>query len=271
MRKVNREWPLRAMALLIGLVLGACFMPHGYPPWSGIKKQTVFTVPLDLAELAARLGSIVTYDRRGDVIAMFTFDQGIQGAPIGVDHGDSVGSLSTETALSGPWSLKMNPRAAADAYVNWRNLVFPLTVGKIGAEFALCVIDSPEEIYFRLMYFEAAHWHSGHLTYYPATGDWKILKTDDSEKTILSGYELQTGPAAWHYVKIVIDTETDKFLRILIDDETPDVSGLDLREGSPGALGSVEVKVEVTGSVASSGPIYLDSVIVTQNEPGRRE
>ncbi len=242
-------------------------MAHGTPDWWGTEPAATTYKVSDVGELAARLGSPNTYDRRGNVVWMTNFDHGLQGVTIGVDHGDSVGSLSTETALNGPVSLKLDPRGAANAYVNWRRVSYPLNVGKVGAEFGFCIEEAPASIYFRLQYFNGTNRYPGKVIYYPDSGDWKILNDQGNEVTILAAEKIQTGGDSWHHVKIVIDTENLEYHRLLIDDHTPDVSAYDLQEVGSADLGVIGVKVEVAGSVAANAAGFLDCVIITRDEP----
>jgi len=92
---------------------------HGAPDWWGTEQTSTVHLVQDVGELAARLGSIVTFDRRGNVIWLTSFEDGLQGTSFGVDHVDSKGTLSTNRALGGAYSIRLDPRGAADAYVNW--------------------------------------------------------------------------------------------------------------------------------------------------------
>jgi len=52
-------------------------MAHGTPDWGvTASKKTIYSLH-DMGELAVRLGSIVSFDRRGDVIFSDSFQNGL--------------------------------------------------------------------------------------------------------------------------------------------------------------------------------------------------
>lgn len=73
-------------------------MPRGMPDWGEYSPQEVVSKLLDNAELAARLGSPVLFDRRGTVIFMDDFN-------CGVNHWDTVtkGNLKIYPSAKNPF------------------------------------------------------------------------------------------------------------------------------------------------------------------------
>jgi len=98
-------------------------------------------------------------------------------------------------------------------------------------------------------------------------GLWKIHDRDAGWVTVLSDFVLQQGAGAWHNVKLVIDTENETYVRLLVDREVVLLTSYSLLKSASDHLGQLEVRVTTFGSAASHEAVYLDSVIVTQNEP----
>lgn len=226
---------------------------------------------MGLAELSSRLRPELAYDHRGELVWKTTFEDGIQGIAFGVDHTNSTGKLTTYTSYNGPFSLELDPREIADSYVNYRRVLYPLIGGKVGAAFTFAVAQSPQAIYFRLTFFDGEYMYPGRVTYTTSTKDWTFLNYIGGESMVLENKELQTGVESWHTIKIVIDTVAKKYFRLLIDGEVCDVADYNLQPIEDTGLGVIGVKVEVQGSPTEHAPLYLDSIVVTQNEQDNPE
>lgn len=222
---------------------------------------------MGLAELAARLGSLVSYDRRGNVVWLTDFTHGLQGVTPGVDNVASTVRITPLTSYVGGFSLEFDPRAAASSYGNYRRVLYPLIGGKVGAEFTFSFQPDPVAITFRIQYFDGDYRYPGEVTYTVADKDWTVLDDASDDVLVLENAEVQTGYESWHTLKVVIDTVTKKYHRLLIDGDVVDVSDISLLTVADTGLGVIDVKFEVQGSATAHAPGYLDSIIVTQNEP----
>ena len=221
----------------------------------------------DQAELAARLGSPVTYDRTGSVIWYTDFEHGLQGSEFGVDHPDSKGQLTSNRAYRGSFSCMLNPREVAGSYVNWGRVIHFLQKGPIAVEMSVSTDADPDAIRLTMYYFDGNRVLTGLVHYQTDGGYWKIITKDIPWVTVLEGVELQQGPAAWHPVKLVIDTEKKAYVRLLVANVVVDLTEHKLTDNPSEALGQLEFRVNVYGSETRHAAGYIDSVIVTQNEP----
>ncbi|GAI56753.1 unnamed protein product, partial [marine sediment metagenome] len=79
-------------------------MAHGQPDFGMYQiAKTIYRLA-DMGELAVRLGSIVTHDRRGDVIWMDNFDSGIAKWYQFASDDDGLVEWSAERSRSGGFS-----------------------------------------------------------------------------------------------------------------------------------------------------------------------
>ena len=242
-------------------------MPRGAPDYSNVTGGEPAAGFYDRGEMAARLGSPVVYDKAGILVWYTDFEHGLQGITFGVDHADSVGSLTAERACHGAFSIKLDPRDAVDSYVEWRRIAYFLPVGNIGFELSLSLEPKPDNFHFIIKSRDGAYVLNARMNYYTATGNWEIRKADGTYVTILTGFELQYGVGSWHPIKLVIDTKNEKYVRALIGRNVIDLSDYGVEKAEDDTLAQLEVGVAVYGSAAAHAPVYVDSVIVTQNEP----
>ena len=73
-------------------------MPHGQRDWSNIGAEELVFAMDDMAELAARLGSPITFNREGNVLFVSTFEHGVAG------FGTTPGGDDAEIVTSALWS-----------------------------------------------------------------------------------------------------------------------------------------------------------------------
>lgn len=220
----------------------------------------------DLAELAARLGSPNTYDRRGTVIWMTDFEYGLQGVPVLVSEAETTYLISANRARFGPYSLKLDPSDEEDSFARWISVIHFMLTGKLGLETLISTDTDPYGVRLRMLYFDGTTQQEGALHYDPATGNWTILTGADTWTTILAGYKLQQGDGAWNPIKLIIDAEDGKYVRMQVAREVVELSEYDLYSVASGNLGQLMCQVYAYGAPASHAAIYVDSIIITQNE-----
>jgi hypothetical protein len=242
-------------------------MPHGGPDWGeDAPKETVYAY-IDMAELAARLGSIVTYDRRGDVITLEDFESGI-----GRWYKTVLGTASDVTwdgnyYASGGFSMKMATDTAEGDYA-MASISFMYTIpGKIGFEFSFMQLVRGEYLMLDIRVYDgskqrrfAIRWYreTGLVRYLDSGGDWVTLATQPLPAVVT--YPFFT-------MKLVVDTINWEYVRLLLNEESYDI-GADCYESvdttAPHNFMSIAI-VNDDGGYATT--TRIDNVIVTQNEP----
>ncbi len=242
-------------------------MPHGYPPWSGIKRETIYALPLDLGELAARLGSILTHDRRGDVLWMESFEDGLgRIEPLGGGAGVAA-VLSTHRARSGGYSAKwaLGPQAADDG-VMFKALPYP-SPSKVGMEISFTVHDDLERLYLSFGFNTPGTSRTFAIKYVREDKELLYKGSDDKYHSFATGVDLSPDDRLFHTMILVIDMEKDTYERLILNELTPSLpqvaTKVDTNSYQP-ALLSMILAYPVDGK---SPIIYIDDWIITQNQP----
>ena len=237
-----------------------------YPDGGFSSGQGSFPMIGDLAELAARLGSPNTYDRRGTVVWMTDFSHGLQGSTPGTSDAECEYRISAERSHFGGYSLKLDPSDEVGSYVEWGNIVQFLTTGKMGLEAIVSSGANPDAIRLKMYHQDGTTIQKAELNYDTESGDWTIRTGDTTWETVLTGFKIQQDATAWYSIKLIIDPETMKYVRMQVARQEVDISEHSIYNYGSGNLGQLICRVMVYGDATRHAAIWVDAVIVTQNE-----
>lgn len=241
-------------------------MPHGLPDGTltGLN-ATIFSL-FDVGELAARLGSPIIYDRRGNVLWFDDFEGGLRKWE--EVHAGVAGTvrISANYPLSGAYSLFLQAAANDDAATWVERWCYYTVPGGLGLEAAFSLIagSGDFEMDFWILgkpfslYPEIRYKESGQILYYRDAGyNWVELA---------SGLNLRKEWTCFHHLKLVIDNTTKKYVRLLLDNVEYDMSALALYQAASTVGDSIKVRIRQRGLTAGCDPLYVDDIILTQNE-----
>ena len=241
--------------------------PHGTPPWGNVgPKSTTYGLD-DMGELAARLGSPVKWDRRGDLIYACTFESGLGFGSI-YGSGDAHAEfLSPRYPREGGVGLCLYPGSGGSGYAA---VVFSLPrppVSKIGVEYSFSVhtdvstwvINSSWYSGTQLLKAKIQIDHAnGDLDYWTAAGAWAEFADD---------LNLRGGSSPVHTAKLVVDYNAQVYTRFIIDHRSWDLSAYAIRATDSGTSSSFTTDFRVTPVTGALQYHYADNFLFTQNEP----
>ena len=162
-------------------------MVHGTPDWGGAApKSTTYKLD-DHAELAVRLGSMVSYDRRGEVIWANNFAEGGRSFfCVGAGVGEET-YLTCEGALSGGLCLCLKTGNLVGDFQRAYQFGYYTVEGGLGQEVWFAPMDNWSEfilqtiLYNDLISYEYALKYSyvnQKLYLYDDTGAWQVIGSD---------------------------------------------------------------------------------------------
>jgi len=223
----------------------------------------------DVAELAARLGSIDTFDRRGNVIWMDNFDGGIE------KWGYFTNFPRPKWLHIGHTGDGFCMEVSRDAGVGNmqevdHTLPYPV-LSKIGLEVSCNFIWGIWTVELFIDCYTGTKWYGGRVRYDFIS---KILSIAvdpwDARQELPSLGELIAlgGISIFHNIKLVCDFATGKYERLVIDGVKYDLTSYYLWEEDSDVVPHLAVEYYIdNASAIGQCQSYLDSVIVTQNEP----
>lgn len=225
----------------------------------GIMLQASDTI--SLAELAARLGSIDTFDRRGEVLWLDDFENNINkwNQTLG---GGSI-ALSTDQARSGANSAKLTTAATGTDAASLRWIMGYPVLSKFGFEVSFANLSTKGRFQISFVYCTGTKMVVGGLDYYSATG---ILSLSGGVQIDTLG--LYTSATTWNTIKVVIDSAQNKYVRAILNNKEYDISASSLVETALVEAAHLEAIVAIWRDAAAAAvSIYVDDAIITQNEP----
>ena len=242
-------------------------MGHGFPDFSQTSGAKTIYQLTDMAELAARLGSIVTFDRRGDVVFIDSFENDLLPWQTVVSGDDSSVDLSLVYKKSGSFSARLNPHNDPGNYASiYRRVALPSSY-KFGFEASISFKTAEDYVKLSMIFAYNGEYHSFRVRYAPATGLIEVYDGDTGFVEVTNANITPTDRYHFTTFKLVVDLENDKYVRLLVSEETIDLSAYESYI-EPAADKSF-LMVEVTGYTThiAGSSLYVDDVIVTQNEP----
>lgn len=238
-----------------------------FPDWGGQYNSQEFYPVFDMGELVARLGSPVTYDRRGAVLWFTTFEYGLLGFSTATSGVGSTVKLTTDRVSIPPFAVELHSAAATGSDAELIRQ-FPLpNDDRVGLMTFINFANDPDEVELEILHT------TGSLGYY---GVFRILNVDKKIALYTStGYQdvvtldhYWTSASQFIPVKVVVNINTGQYERLLFLGQEYDLTAYDIFSTTLSATPGVQLTVRAK-SVAgtNSHTIYVDSIIYTTAEP----
>lgn len=237
--------------------------PDGYQ----YRLESERAVLSDMAELAARLGSPVTWDRRGTVILYDDCKDSLAGwRTITLGAGAAV-AIDATVAYRETGSISIIPGSdiwlysSIDRYINIPRL------SRVGIEWTFRVDADCNTLHFFTSLSgpdDGRNWGmeidipGRLLNYYDEDGNY--TKLDD-----LPDYTFRV--TTWHTIKYVADMRTNFYQRLILDRKSYDLSPYPLYLESPGEMEYLYVGVDNTGAGGNNPVLNVNDFVVTVEEP----
>jgi len=242
-------------------------MVHGVPDWGVTNPpKTVYQV-LEMGELAARLGSIDSFDRRGDVLFMDSFEDGLSHwESSGSGTGNKV-SLSRNLARSGAYSARLQAGSSSLRRMRIQH-DWPFAAwAPLGEEFSFNVNSDIESLELRFLVYTGGQVHFYAVLLAWATGTLSYLNSGAGWTPFAVGVGVMESATAFQTMKMVVDPTVPSYSHLLLNENSYDLSGIaPYIEANPQGPGFGMI-VEVKGPGGTNPYVHVDDAIMTQNEP----
>lgn len=242
-------------------------MAHGQPDYGAqTSKKTVYSLQ-DMAELAARLKSIVTFDRRGDVVWLDDFANDMNNWTAVVAGAESATRVDTESLYSG-YSVKLNGVLGVLSSVGiYRENPLPVD-SKIGLEFAFLPDANVQDVRLDLITYDGTTRHNIYITFRMDDQDLRYLDAAGNPQTLASNVLLRQDGLCWHFMKLVVDLEASEYVRLILDNVEYSMAGLGFQATADASAPMLKVVIQNQGAALAAPPVvHVTNVINTQNEP----
>jgi len=219
-----------------------------------------------MAELAARLGAPLTYNRYGSLLFADTFEEGLTAWVVTINGvGGRVvpsNTRSWEGALAA--LLVSGTGAAPDSSIS--KYMPPVGDTNIGEQVAFCIDTNLERFEVAVTCGDGADRYFYRVRYHHPTG---VL----SYRSGLAAYTPFATPGAlfdqagnFHNLKLVVDNTKHEYVRFYLDNQVYDMKGIPVYTDALVINPFMHVILKVWGDGFLSTNIYLDSFVLTFDE-----
>jgi len=242
-------------------------MPRGQPDFGLYTGTPVASGISDPGEAAARLGSINVYDRRGWTVWMDDFEAPGSKWEVLASGGGATMVLSTARAWTGIQSAYLYTAAVAGRWSQMTKWLNPIRQGKIGVEFWTNLSTfTPGYLALLLYIYDGINLSTAELRLDSRERSARIV-TGGVDRLVAENCFFLNPLTAFIPVKLVVDTDTDYYTRLLIQEREIDLSAYPLAPGAVTTDSVIDARLRLVGGVAGAQYAYTDDFIFTQNEP----
>ncbi len=241
-------------------------MPRGHPDWN-VNVDWYAFFDIDSAELAARLGSVATYNRSGRVVHIdkcthdpvtFELPRFGTGAAVVLDSSKSFRHQASLKLIAGSDSIG---RAGIS-----KNLPV-ISLSKHGLEVTWSPTSGGFIVALSLDYFDGTNNYS--YTIRCNLDDQKLyyFNSAGSYVEFANIFDIAAKPAYWHVSKLVIDLVRFEYVAYHLDEMKYDLSEVDGRVSTDGSTPHIQARVYHQGEPSGNPYIHVNDFIFTMDEP----
>jgi hypothetical protein len=242
-------------------------MGHGAPDFGNVQpKETTFRLD-DLAEAVVRLGSIVSFDRLGDVLFLEGFEDGINRWRT---KGSGVGSSvvhSDITSRNGKYCMQLTAGSTLDCYRRATCYIPYPVLSNFGLEMSISLFPECNYILFKLKIYDGANYYLAMIKYDVVNSALYYLPEVGAYVEIKNSYDVYLESNLFSNFKLVVDFVNKKYKRLIVNNRVYSLEGISLYNRVDTTIAHIEGIIELNGILGENGIINVDDVIITQNEP----
>ncbi|MGE4446560.1 MAG: hypothetical protein AB7C92_07945 [Synergistaceae bacterium] len=240
-------------------------MPRGMPDWGEYSPQELIDKTLDMAELAARLGSPCLYDRRGTVIFYDDFNTG-DSKWFKLIGGNLRIQPSAKNAFLGGYSLSFYDDASFDLFPEILISIPFITQTPIGVEGAFCLTSDYTLCYIIFTVVYQGYLNKFWFIYNRETKQVTIKKDDGTFPVVANNVVVPVGPNSWFTMKLVVNPLTGKYVRGRFNSQIIDLSAYSCYKEASTEPEKITVGIALGTTTTTAVTNYLGFAIITQNE-----
>jgi len=242
-------------------------MAHGQPDFGAYAAKATVGSMADNAELAARLGSIVTFDRKGDVIFLDGFESGLTAW---LRSGTGTGWSITQDAAhvrNGGFSAKLVCGSDGIREARFHKLLPYPILSNLGFEASFTMHADVEYIDFYLAIYDGTDLIEGRIRFDQDNSRLRYFSDTGFYVTIEDGLTLYEHNDMFNTIKFIVDFDNDEYIRVMLNERTWDLAGIRVETTGAVFAPHVACNIYARGLVATNTTVWVDDVIITQNEP----
>jgi len=239
---------------------------RGAPDDSNVLSTSAFYRLDDMAELAVRLGSPLTYRRSGNVLFQTTFEQGLTPITIQTPFAGGTFGLVNTPSMSGGVVASINYLAVAGSGGALGFVLPPVFSGRIGVSAAVRLGGNDDNIRINIISSRPDHRTQFMVRLYPQTDIGTYYDTGGVDTQFTDNLHFENETGLFFPIKLIVDLDTEEYVQLLIGGDVYEMAGLKARSIGVMAPYWLESDWGVISDGTGVGVFLLDNVILTRNE-----
>ena len=241
---------------------------RGQPDFGALAAKEVSASISDLGEIAARLGSILIYDKRGDVVDFDNFEAPVLRWQEVLVGDNSYQRFSSASARSGSQSLLLHAESIEEGAAGITKAFVPLGSRRVGIEISFSYLYPFDcDLFILLYYADGTTLYLAEVKFDPYAGKLYIWTDTGEYKEIAAPVSSYEALFTFKTIKLVVDFDTLKYERLLFDLNAYDISAYSIPEQAGDVTARYVVQIYIEARVETGGNGYIDDFILTQAEP----
>ena len=242
-------------------------MAHGTPDYNITGGRVTTHRVTDLGELAVRLGSPVSHDRRGEVVWWDDFEDNTVRYDVALGGTGAAGARSTARAHSGTTSWLLT--GGSDGTRNSKLVASepPIVRSQIGLEIAFNLPGAIDAFDVLIAEYDGTSAHLGRLIWSDVANELRYTAADGVATTIAPGIDLPVNLPTWNILKLVADFDSHTYVRAILNALTYALPGIPFPQNADVRAPRVDFILALTSRAGSNDTCHIDDLIITQNEP----
>lgn len=243
-------------------------MPYNdTPDWGGLYNNAVVFPLFDQAELAARLGSVMVYDRRGALLWYDDFTFGLSSVETLVTGTNAAATLSATGCFRGPFCVRMHCGSEILAHAKLYKAIPLPTLSAYGFAVTATIGTGVDRVYVYLNHDDGTTMYQA-VVLVDLTGNVIQIEVPGGWQTIATGLGFLPRGNYYQFIKLVIDPVSHKYIRLMLNNVAYNISSYAIYESVSSGTPYLSVEVDFYNWTGGAGGFsYVDNLIVTYAEP----
>ena len=241
-------------------------MPHGAPDDSDVVKRGDNYRLDDMAELAARLGSPVTFHRFGDVVWIDTFETGLGGWVVGATDPASVVYLQGDNCMMGGCAVEIASAAEDPEYARIAK-GYTYEVGtRIGFGTCYAINGDSTNLTLQILYRDGVHAFAGTIRITHSSGLVEYVDDIGDRVTLGNVGLLDVTGVIWYPIKLIVDTNTGTYVGFTFGSHQFNMTDIAMLSTVSALAPMCSANLQYRCADALAHSLYIDNCVFTVNE-----
>lgn len=236
------------------------------PDWFGYQPGTSRHVVGNLGELAARLGALSTYDRRGLVLWQDDFSHGVYSWVHATYGTGGAIKMVADCFHRGGFGLHITAGSDDAHCAKIAKHLAPMYLDKWGFEVTFRVWDTWDNVRLAFHYFTGALAVQGRVRLHKTENEIQYKDSDGNYTKLDTCPSVSSTYTRFSTAKLVIDASAQEYIRFAINNDLYDMKDIALYTETDTTEPYIEAEVRFEGREGHNDRIVIDNVIITTGE-----